>query len=450
MRRHPVRGDGDGHALAGVPHVPDERRDVGAHEVRPQRPRGVDVADGHRDVGCAGEHEAPVGEGLLDREGLPVDGELDATQRLEQQPGRRDDDVRLHDPAVGEADPLGDEAVDVAGDDVGAAAPDRGVEVAVGHGAQALVPDVVRRGEVLLDDVRGQVPPELGEDELVGGLRADPGELVEEGLHAEVLHPGHGLDRLRAEPATQRLDEGVDPRQREDIARRALEHRHVLRGLGHRGHDRHRGRPGADDDDPLARVVEVLRPELRVDHLPGEVLDPLEARVVRLLVVVVPAAEVDEAGPDLPATARGLQLDGPLLLVRGPARGDDPVPGVDALGQSALAGRLPDVLEDVAAVGDRLAALPRTEGEGQGEHVGVGAHPGVAEEVPGPAGRLPRLDDRQLDAGVRLLDAVRGADAREPGADDEDVDALRQLVGRGGVIGCKGHVRPSVWDVSPR
>ena len=67
--------------------------------------------------------------------------------------------------------------------------------------------------------------------------------------------------------------------QRDDVARRALEHRHVRRPLGHRGDERHRGRAAADHHDALAGVVEVLGPVLRVDDLAPEALVPANSGV---------------------------------------------------------------------------------------------------------------------------------------------------------------------------
>src|SRR3546814_12103500 len=59
--------------------------------------------------------------------------------------------------------------------------------------------------------------------------------------------------------------------------RGALEHGDVRRPLavalfGHRRHDGDRGRARSDHDDLLARIIEILRPELRVDDLPLEIL----------------------------------------------------------------------------------------------------------------------------------------------------------------------------------
>src|SRR3546814_5830434 len=48
-----------------------------------------------------------------------------------------------------------------------------------------------------------------------------------------------------------------------------------------------RGRARPDHDDLLAPVVEVLRPELRVDDLPLEILAPRESGVEGLVIVII-------------------------------------------------------------------------------------------------------------------------------------------------------------------
>ena len=95
-------------------------------------------------------------------------------------------------------------------------------------------------------------------------------------------------------------------------------------------------------------------------------------------------------------------------------------PLVDAV----LPRRLLDVAEDRRPVGDRLRLRPGLERVAEGVHVGVGADPRVAEEVPGAADRVPRLEE-----GERLVRAVApqvaaGADAGQAGSDDQDVEVL--------------------------
>src|SRR5262249_30252925 len=76
------------------------------------------------------------------------------------------------------------------------------------------------------------------------------------------------------------------------------------------------------------------------------------------------------------------------------------------------------------AVGDRLLLAPRLEAVAERVHVRVRADARVAEEVPGAADRVARLDDRVRLARAVALQVVRRADAGDPGADDEDVEVL--------------------------
>src|SRR3546814_5456321 len=72
----------------------------------------------------------------------------------------------------------------------------------------------------------------------------------------------------------------------------------------------------------------------------------------------------------------------------------------------------------------RSAALPRPERVAEGEHVRVGAHAGVAEQVPGASDGVAGLEDRIRRPGRLGLQVVPSADAGQPGADHEDVEVL--------------------------
>ena len=100
---------------------------------------------------------------------------------------------------------------------------------------------------------------------------------------------------------------GSRRRPRDDVGRRALQHRHMRRRRGERGHERHRGRAAADDDDALAGDVEVFGPELRVDERPAEVGLAGELGAMAFVVAVVAAADVEEARS---ATARARRRRG--------------------------------------------------------------------------------------------------------------------------------------------
>ena len=98
------------------------------------------------------------------------------------------------------------------------------------------------------------------------------------------------------------------------------------------------------------------------------------------------------------------------------------------LGDVVLVRGVGEVLPDVFAVGDGLLAEPRLERKAQREDVAVGAHTRVAEQIPRPAQTLTPLQHRVAQVGVLLVNAVRGVDAGDSGADDQHVE----------VFGCTG------------
>src|SRR4029450_10279476 len=88
-----------------------------------------------------------------------------------------------------------------------------------------------------------------------------------------------------------------------------------------------------------------------------------------------------------------LDFDRPLRLGCRPRGRHDAVAiadlRVDTVGARDLAG----VVEDGRPVGDRLGVLPRPEAVAQRVHVGIRAHTGIAEQVPGAAARLAALEN---------------------------------------------------------
>ena len=108
----------------------------------------------------------------------------------------------------------------------------------------------------------------------VGALAA---ELVAAERDQDALPPHDRVGDPLGQPL-QPLGDRVAARRREDVRRRALQHRHVLGVRRHRRHQCHRGRATADDDDLLACVVEVLGPVLGVHDLSREVVLAREGR----------------------------------------------------------------------------------------------------------------------------------------------------------------------------
>ena len=241
-----------------------------------------------------------------------------------------------------------------------------------------------------------------------------------------VLPAQEGVRKPLREAREWRIRDRVLRGQRDDVAGRPLEHRHVLGAIRHRGHDRHGGRAAADHDDALAVVVEVLGPELRMDDLPAEAVGALEVGRVGLRVVVVARAREEEAARELHRLARvgALGVNRPARLLARPLRADDTVPVADLVVDSVLGRGLVDVLADRGAVRDRLRLLPRAERVAEREHVGVRPDARVAEQVPRAAHGVARLEDGEALAGAPRAQMGARADAREPGAGDQDVVVL--------------------------
>ena len=219
-------------------------------------------------------------------------------------------------------------------------------EVAVGDEAHALVPRLVARLEVRVDVVARRklrsTPLRIRRLIRPGARRlARKKALASRAFFQRTI----GYATLAGSSASQRLAIGSWRGQREDVARRALEHRHVRGALGHRGHERHRGRAAADHDDALARVVEVLGPELRMDDLAGEALGALELRREALVVAVVAAAQVEEVAGQAHGLARvgALGLDRPARVARRPRGAHHAMAEADLALDVVLARRLPDV-----------------------------------------------------------------------------------------------------------
>src|ERR1700754_1123453 len=73
----------------------------------------------------------------------------------------------------------------------------------------------------------------------------------------------------------------------------------MCRAFRHCGHERPRSRTAADHDDALIRVIEPLRPLLRMDYASREPLNAWPLRCVTALVVVVTGAQIEEVAREL-------------------------------------------------------------------------------------------------------------------------------------------------------
>lgn len=208
-----------------------------------------------------------------------------------------------------------------------------------------------------------------------------------------------------------------------------------MSGLARHGrHERDRRRAAPDDDDALAGVVEVRRPVLRMADPAGEALGAGETgRVALVIAVVAGVGEEKIAGHVLLVPGVGtIDLDRPAQARRRPVSPHNAAVVADPRVDPVVAGSLTDVPEDRRTIRDRLVVLPGPEPVAEGEHVRVRADPRVAEQVPGPPARIPRLEDREALRRALGSQVARRADAGEPGPDDEHVEMFHRRLGLGG------------------
>src|SRR5215472_5703680 len=87
-------------------------------------------------------------------------------------------------------------------------------------------------------------------------------------------------------------------------------------------------------------------------------------------------------------------------------------------------GGVAHIVKDGGAVGDGLGFFPRTKRIAEGEHVGVGADAGVAEEIPGATDGSARFQNSVGLRGTLRLQVISSTNAGEASADDDGVEVI--------------------------
>jgi hypothetical protein len=252
--RHAGLGERHGGVEPALLEVGQQLAEPLAEQPDLQRPGGVRVPDGHREVRDAADHAAAVDDRLRVVDLLAVDRQDHAAEQLQVEAGGGDDDVGRQVLAARELQARLGERVDAVGDHLRRPVAEGAEQVAVRDDAEPLLPRVVGRAEVLVDrEALGQRVDVQPADEAAGRT----GEALAEAER----RPGHGdvatavqLEGalLVLDDALGQLGERVDPRDRHDVGRRALQHGDLRAGLGQRRDERHGGGAAADDDDALA------------------------------------------------------------------------------------------------------------------------------------------------------------------------------------------------------
>ena len=160
----------------------------------------------------------------------------------------------------------------------------------------------------------------------------------------------------------------------------------MLAVLGHVGDQGRGGGTGAYDDNPLALVVQVLRPGLGVDDRPPEFVHTLPLGCIALLVAVVALAHPQEAGGEVRdvATVSALRLNNPVLVFAGPGGAQYLVLIANVLVDVVVLDSLSQVVQDRVGRGDRFAR-PGLEAIAEGVQVAVRTHARVTVLAPGTA-----------------------------------------------------------------
>src|SRR4029077_12971025 len=191
---------------------------------------------------------------------------------------------------------------------------------------------------------------------------------------------------------------------------------------------RDRSRSAADHDDLLSSVVEIFRPMLRMDHASAEAFGAGKGGLVTCVVAVVASASVEKVAgvADGLAGLITLRFDNPARVFGRPRRRERALPESDVAIDAEFTRSIAHILQNARPVADVLNLLPWAEGISERVHVGVGAHAGIAEQVPSAANLRSRFEDDVALAGTTRLETVSRADAGESGSDNDHVEVFRE------------------------
>ena len=368
-----------GHLVVRV-EIVDQPAGMARGQVAFQRPAGIRISEGERHIRHAFKHHALINQPVGRIDAVVVHVQLHPSHHGEREPGSGDDDVSGQLLARSQCDALGRETLDRIGDDFGIATADGVEQIGIGHQADALVPRIVGRLEIALNGVAvGKLCAHAIED---GGLDLRglaPRITIGRDAKPDALPLGDAVGERLRQMFVRPAGDGILRRACDDIGRRTLQHGDLLCGLRHRGHQRHRRRAAADHDHALARIIQIVRPLLRVDDLPPESLRAFEMRRMAARIIIIAAAHVEERAGDMALLAILLDLQRPLGVFGGPARRHHLATEANMPVDPEFLRGVDDVIADRLAIGDGLIARPGVEGEAQRVHVRIRADTGITE-----------------------------------------------------------------------
>ena len=173
----------------------------------------------------------------------------------------------------------------------------------------------------------------------------------------------------------------------------------------------------------LPGIVQVLRPILGMDQRPLEGFLLGEMGAVGSVVAIIAGAAMQEAALVLAFLAAGKpRRYKPSLGLAAPFHANDPAavsyPFVDAVFFCGVA----NVLQDIGAIGYRLAARKRLKAVSERVHVRVATDARIPKKIPCATRCLPALQDDHGLAGAIFPEPARSADAGQASADNDHVE----------------------------
>src|SRR5687767_13446255 len=198
-------------------------------------------------------------------------------------------------------------------------------------------------------------------------------KVVEERSGENVLPTSGGVGGAVRQTSTQPDCDLVFRGTRDDVTRRALQHRDVRCAFGHRGNQRDRSRAAADDDDAFAGIIKWPEDLLRFGDRAAVITHGGPLGRVTPVVVVLPGAVAAELGRKLDdfVVGAGYAIDSPASVLGGPRRAPHAMVVANRFVDVVLGGSIANVAEDRWTISHRLVVTPRTEAIAERVHVRV-------------------------------------------------------------------------------
>ena len=302
-------------------------------------------------------------------------------------------------------------------------------QIAIGHGADPLVPGLVARGEVAshihlatqrqVDHLHQIVFEKFG---------PSSGELKVKQALQNVFPSGDVIPHSKRQPAVQAQRQRVAGWAAHHIRRRALQHGHMRGGLRHGRHQGDGGGATSHHHHPFASMVQPGRPKLRVNHLALEVLKTCKVGLVTLGKAVITTAQIQKLRLLMDLSAiRQVGRDAPASINARPCGACHPVAIGDVLCHAGFLRGFLDVVQDGGPIGHGLLAAPRFEAVAQGVHVRVRANAGVAEQIPGTTQLVAGFPDAPGFVRALHLQMTRSTNARQTRTNDQDIQHVQSI-----------------------